>query len=132
MIATRRLTDEEVEELRSRFPYAPDRSWVGKLAKKCGWQQANTIYLEGERKRSAAGIRHLMSELGVRRVRSAGEALDLIELAIEVFAPDDGFGGMVTRHSDGALGVEATNSLVAEKKWGDPACVAKIVVTRVN
>ncbi len=97
------LSEAQVRTLRRRYPAAPDRSWVGKLAARRGWLEANVRYLQGEEKRSAAAMRALMRETGAGRVRSTGQALDLIELACEVFAPDGGFSGMVTRSSDHVL-----------------------------
>lgn len=31
-----------------------------------------------------------------------------------------------------ALGVDAADSVVAEQKWGDPACVAEVTITRLR
>lgn len=159
------VREEQVRALRKRYPYALDSSWVGRLARERGWQEANALYLRSERKRSAAAMRDLMRETGVESVRSPGEALDLIALACEVFAPDGGFTGVVTRTSDttlliasprcpvyseiearewlgvtacpswhrrrgwlDALRVQASDSVLQEKKWGDAACVAAIEV----
>lgn len=160
------LSEEQIRALRRRYPAAPDSSWVGKLAVRRGWREANVRYLQGEEKRSAAAMRALMRETGVTKVRSSGRALDLIALACEVFAPDSGFTGIVTRSSDhvlriadlscpvyreiesrgwrgvtacpswhrrrgwlSALGVRASDTVLHEKKWGDPACVAMIEVS---
>lgn len=114
MVATPRLTDAQVRELRERHPYELPRSWVTALARDRGWRDANVIYLEGERKRSAATMRHLMSEPGVKRVHSTEEARDFIELAFEVFAPDDGFSGTLERRRDGTLRVEVADCPIYE------------------
>ena len=47
----------------------------------------NVAYLEAEKHRAAAAMRDLIREMGVERVRSREEALDLVALACEVFAP---------------------------------------------
>lgn len=102
------LTDAAVARLRERFPYMPSRAWVGELARKRGWQEANTTYLNGERKRAAAAMRHLMQELGVSRVSSPEEAIDLLTIAFQVFAPDQGL--LLSLERDGnQLTVESVN-----------------------
>lgn len=97
------VREGQVRALRKRYPYALDSSWVGRLARERGWKEANALYLRSERKRSAAAMRNLMRETGVESVRSPGDALDLVALACEVFAPDDGFTGIITRASDRTL-----------------------------
>ncbi len=103
------LSEEQIHALRRRYPAAPDRSWVGKLAARAGWREANIRYLQGEEKRSAAAMRALMRETGVKAVRSSGQALDLIALACKVFAPAGGFTGVVTRSSDDVLRIADLN-----------------------
>lgn len=167
MIATLELSEEQVKDLRKRFPYMPSRRWVGTLAQKRGWLVANVTYLEGERKRAAAAMRHLMAELGVSTVTSVEQAAELLVLAFQVFAPENGFFGALER--DGgrvrveavdcpvyraleesgwhtvtacpswhrrrgwidALGVEASDTVLREMKWGDAACISLIEVKRV-
>ena len=99
-LTSKRLTEEQIEDMRARFPYQMPVEWVGKIASREGWREANTAYLTAERKRSAAAMQHLMSELGVDHPRSRAEALDLIEIAFEVFACSDDFEGTITRDGD--------------------------------
>jgi hypothetical protein len=110
MIATRlnmdSLTEGQVAALRQRFPYQLPAEWVGRLAASDGWQAANLQFLEAERKRSTAAMRHLMDELGVERVDSREEALDLMELAFRVFTSNGDFTGTIDRAPDGVLRVE--------------------------
>lgn len=167
MTATFELAEEQVKDLRKRFPYMPSRRWVGTLARKRGWLEANVTYLEGERKRAAAAMRHLMAELGVSTVTSVEQATALLVLAFQVFAPEDGFFGSIERNGGtvrveavdcpvyraleesgwltvtacpswhrrrgwiDALGVQATDTVLSEMKWGDAACVSLIEVKRV-
>jgi hypothetical protein len=163
------LSDEQIRVLRSRFPYQLPSEWAARLAAHDGWRAANTIYLNAERKRASSGMRHLMAEVGVDRVRSREEALELFELAFRTFASSDDFTGRIERQPEGALrievercpvyealeaadwrgvtacpswyrrrgwldamGVQATDSLLGEKKWGDSACVSEIQVQRVR
>lgn len=159
------LTPEQVRRLRKHYPFEPDVSWIPDVVRDEGWLAANVRYLERERERSAAAMRDLMREVRVERVRSTNEVLDLIALAVEVFAPEKGFAGTASRKSDralqisnprcpvyqaiedanwhgvtacpswhrrrgwlDALGVVATDSVTAEKKWGDPTCATIIEV----
>ncbi|MSQ42374.1 MAG: hypothetical protein EXR65_04990 [Dehalococcoidia bacterium] len=130
---------------------------------------ANVCYLEGERLRSAEARRDLLRERGLTAPRTAEEAIDLIALAVEVFAPDEGFRGRLIQHSGSelrivnrecptyslveaqnwhgvtacaswhrrrgwfdALGVAASDSVLFERKWGDPACVCLLRVEAVG
>ncbi len=102
-LTSKRLTEERIEAMRARFPYQMPVEWVGKIASREGWREANSAYLAAERKRSAAAMQHLMSELGVDHPRSRAEALDLIEIAFEVFACGDDFDGTITRDGDKLL-----------------------------
>ena len=162
------LSVEATRELRARHPYAPDQTWVPEVVRSAGWEAANIRYLQGERARSVLAMRDLLGALGIERPRTPEEAVDLIALAMEVFAPDEGFGGTVTRMAPAelrmanpvcptyalieqqgwlgvtacpswhrrrgwidALGVEATDSVLREKKWGDLACVCVLSVSGI-
>ncbi len=161
------LTAEQFGSLRMRHPYPPNTEEVIKAAREHGWLEANTHYLEGERLRGAAAMRDLLRELGIDRVRSVAEAVDLIAFAWEVFSPGES-ASTLRREAEGtlrittapcpvykafegqhwlgvtacaswhrrrgwfdALGVSATDSVEAEMKWGDPACVTLIEVQGV-
>lgn len=162
------LSPEQVQALRARHPIAPDQSWVPEIVRTQGWEVANVRYLEGERQRYADAMRDLLATLGITGPRDPGEALDLLTLAFEVFASDEGFGGSLTRGPDNelrilnprcpthelmeaqgwlgvtacaswhrrrgwldALGVEASDSVLAEKRWGSPACAATLRINAV-
>ena len=159
------LSVEAARALRTRHPYAPDQTWVPDAVRSAGWEAVNVRYLNGERARATAAMRDLLDTLAIERPRSPEEAVDLIALAMEVFAPEEGFSGIVTRMSPtelrmanqvcpafaaieqqgwlgvtacpswhrrrgwlDALGVDATDSVLREKKWGDPACVCVLSV----
>ncbi len=161
------LTGDQVRRLRTDHPYGEDLAWVADIVSKDGWLPANVQYLHRERERSAEAMRALMRELGVRRVTWCQGALDLIQLACGVFAPESGFPGTTTRASEcelrienercavyqsledrhwlgvtacpswhrrrgwiDAMGVLATDTILAERKWGDPACVTMIEIKR--
>ena len=100
------LTEEQIATLRERYPYQLPAQWVSRLAARDGWQAANLSYLEAEQKRSAAAMHHLMDELGIQRVHSPEEALDLMELAFRVFASSGDFTGTIERSPEGVLHVE--------------------------
>jgi hypothetical protein len=110
MVATRigigSLTEEQIRTLRARFPYHIPAEWVSRLALREGWEAANRAYLTAERKRSAAAMTHLMGELGMDRVHSPDEALDLMELAFRVFASSEDFGGTFERLPNSTMRVE--------------------------
>ena len=163
------LSDQQRDDLRARFPYQLPSQWVGRLASQDGWQAANTMYLNAERKRAASAMRHLMDAVGVDQVRSVDEAMDLVELAFRVFASSDDFSGSIQRQPGGALhvevercpvyqaletanwqtvtacpswyrrrgwldalGVQATDTLLGEKKWGDAACAFEIDIKHLE
>lgn len=162
------LTDEQVQALRQRFQYQLPTEWVARLAARDGWPQANRTYLNGERKRSGVAMRALMDEVGIERVHSREQAIDLIELAFQVFTGGADFTGTIERKADGllwvevqqcpvyealeaahwhtvtacpswyrrrgwldALSVQATDTLLGEKKWGDAACASEIQIQRI-
>lgn len=123
------LRPEQIRALRERHPFAPDQAWVPDCVREQGWLTANIRYLEGERRRSAAAMRDLMRGLGVEQVHSAAEALDLIELAVKVFAPETGFAGTVARESDRSLRITNPRCPVYQSfedaKWlGVTACAS--------
>jgi hypothetical protein len=100
------LTAEQVQALRERHPYAADLSWLPDTVRADGWLTANVQFLEQERKRSAAAMLDLMGVLGVQHVASVEQAVDLLELALTVFAPPAGFSGTVTRDGPGTIRIE--------------------------
>lgn len=163
-----KLTNEATARLREQFPYMPSRAWVGELARKRGWQEANRTYLNGERKRAKAAMHHLMQELGVTHVSSTEQAVDLLTVAFQVFAPDEGMSLSLEREGNrltvesvdcpvfgaleesgwhtvtacpswhkrrgwlDALGVGASDTVLREMKWGDPACRCVIEIRSVT
>lgn len=123
------LSPDQIQTLRGRHPFAADQGWIPELVREQGWLAPNIRYLEGERQRSAVAMRDLMRELGVEQVHSAGEALDLIELAVRVFTPEAGFVGTVARESDCSLRITNPNCPLYQSfedaKWlGVTACAS--------
>lgn len=162
------LSTEQVHTLHTRHPIAPDQSWIPEVVRAQGWEVANVRYLEGERLRYAEAMRDLLADLGIAGPSDPGEALDLVSLAFEVFAPEEGFGGSLTRGPDNelrilnprcpthelmeaqgwlgvtacaswhrrrgwldALGVDASDSVLAEKRWSSPVCAAMLRINGV-
>lgn len=159
------LSDDQISELRVKHPYLPDLSQIASVVRSKGWRDGNVTFLNRERERGKAAMRDLMAALGVERVESRDEALELIAFAHEVFAPEGGFTGSIKKRPDGAilvtvrdcpvfqrmedtgwlgvtacpswhrrrgwfdaLGVDGVDSVLADKKWGTPACVALLDV----
>ena len=123
------LSPEQIQTLRERHPFVPDQAWVPEFVRSEGWLAANICYLERERQRSATAMRDLMGDLGVAQVQSVAEALDLIEVAVNVFAPESGFAGTVARESDHSLRITNPNCPVYQSfedaKWlGVTACAS--------
>jgi len=157
------LPGDEVEPLRSAClgDPAPASAVQGSLPD--GWLEANRHYLQEQRQLGERSMRALMERLGVSSIQSAGEALDLIELALHVFSPAEGYRGATGRKGANklwivnpycpifsaleehnwrgvtacpswyirrgwldALGVDATDFVVTEKKWGHRTCTAVI------
>lgn len=121
------LSGQQMQDLRARHPFEPDLSWAPDVVRTRGWLDANVRYLEQERSRSTAAMRDLMRELGIDRPASPEQALDIFELAIEVFAPDERFAGTSERESPTTLRVTNQNCPVFEamerQRWhGFTAC----------
>ena len=55
------LSPDQIDALRTRNPAVPDQSWVPEVVEREGWAVANLRYLDGERTRSAAAMRDLLS-----------------------------------------------------------------------
>lgn len=100
------LSTDQVEALRRRHPYGADLSGFRDIVAQDGWLTANVQYLEGERRRSADAMRDLMEEVGVDRVESVEQAVELIVLALRVFAPPSGFAGAVAHLAPGMIRLE--------------------------
>ncbi len=123
------LSPEQIQTLRERHPFAADQAWIPEFVRVQGWLTANIRYLEGERQRSATAMRDMMRELGVEQIQSAAEAVDLIELAVGVFAPEPGFAGTVAREADCSLRITNPHCPVYQSfqdaKWmGVTACAS--------
>lgn len=123
------LSPRQVNDLRARHPFEPDLSWAPDVVRTDGWLDANVRYLKGERERSTAAMRDLLRELGIDRPASPGHALDIFELAVEVFAPDGGFAGTLERESPTTLRVTNAHCPVFEamerQQWhGFTACAS--------
>lgn len=123
------LNAQQVDDLRARHPFEPDLSWAPDVVRTEGWLDANVRYLEGERRRSAAAMRDLMRALGIERPASPEQALDIFELAIQVFAPADGFTGTLERESPTTLRVTNREcpvfDAIEQQQWhGFTACAS--------
>lgn len=159
------LTVDERDALRERFSPSNDLRWVERIAAERGWEQANRSYLESMRQQGFEEMSALMKEAGAQSPLSPEEALQLVELALEVYQPaakalrtvdeagdavlsievrecpvfarieQAGWHGVTACGSchrrQGwyqALGVQALDSVVGEKKWGDPACATLVKI----
>lgn len=121
------LSPDQVQALRARHPAAPDQSWVPEVVRTQGWVAANVRYLEGERQRSFDAMEDLLSVIGVSRPRDPDEAIDILALAFEVFAPETGFTGSLRRDRDHKLYLKntqcPTNALMeSQRSLGVTAC----------
>lgn len=94
--ATLGLGLEQVERLRAAHPY-PIAASPDVRASGDGWTQVNRRYLGSARAAGAAAMRDLMQEVGIARPSSVCEAADLLELAILVFTPPEGYAGVIER-----------------------------------
>jgi hypothetical protein len=159
------LAGNEVQLLRSRYLADNTAESAVVSSRIDGWLTVNRRFLEEQRALGERSMRELMDTLGITEVETAEEALDLVNFAVHVFTPGEGYQGSTVRMSSSelriinpycpiyaameernwrgvtacpswhmrrgwldALNVEATDSVVAEKKWGDPACAAVIRV----
>jgi hypothetical protein len=155
----------DVAQLRSQYLSDTAPASAAYEGRSDGWLEVNRRYLQEERQRGERSMRALMTVLGVDSVQSVDDGLDLIELAVRVFTPPDGYKGTTVRTGTNeirivnpycpiyraieernwrgvtacpswhlrrgwldALDVDATDSVIGEKKWGDPACAAVIRV----
>ncbi|TAK76263.1 MAG: hypothetical protein EPO16_07425 [Dehalococcoidia bacterium] len=123
------LAPGQVQELRARHPVTPDQSWVPDVVRTHGWAAANVRYLEGERQRSFSAMKDLLSVLGVDKPRDPDEAIEILALAFEVFAPETGFAGLLRRDPGHKLYVKnrqcPTNALMESQRcFGVTACAS--------
>ncbi len=128
-MCARTLSDEQVQTLRCRYPFTRDTRPIIELAHERGWAEANLTYLKSERERGAQAMHALMREVGLEGVESTSQAVDLIVLAYEVFAPEEGFHGSLIRESDHQLRIVLQPCpeflRLEEKEWcGVTACTS--------
>ena len=97
VLRTFSLSPDQLDALRARHVASPDQSWIPEVVRTQGWQAANTLYLKWERQRSADAMADLLAVLGIDGPRDPDEAIELLELAFEVFAPPTGFAGSLRR-----------------------------------
>ena len=81
------LSRETEDSLRDEFTAVEDTDWVLRLARQKGWQQANQSYLEAMRSRGAEEMASLMNAVGVGKPPSVAEAVQLLEMALSLWAP---------------------------------------------
>lgn len=159
------LSWPEVERLRSEWSSDPAPASAVKENAANGWLEVNRHYLQEQRELAGRSMRAMMGVLTVDSVETPEEALDLVDLALRVFSPPEGYQGHTVRKGSNqllmvnpycpifnaleehkwrgvtacpswyirrgwldALGVEATDLLVTEKKWGYRTCTASISV----
>ena len=98
------ISAEQTQRLRLAHPSEPGRGVVPDAqAAAGGWVSVNRAYLSDARRSSALAMRDLMREAGVESVASVEQAADLIELAVRVFAPPEGYSGRIERPGPGVL-----------------------------
>ena len=86
MTAIAVLSEETKKALRDKFAAANDTRWVVHLATEEGWKQANRRYLEAMRQRGAEEMVALMEAEGIERPASLDEAIELLEVALGLWA----------------------------------------------
>lgn len=138
-----RLPAGQLDELRQRYPYDQDESWVRLVAARDGWTEANRQFLRWHHDRGAAEMGALMEAAGVDQVETPRAAADLLRLAYEVYMPPERFRAtMVTLDEDrvrvvvgrcpmfdkiddaGGAGVTACGSWHHRRGWFDGMGVA--------
>jgi hypothetical protein len=163
-VSSSQLSAAAIEDLRRRFPYYQDETWVSERAREArNWVDANRSFLAWHRERGAGEMKALIEALGLTQPPSAAQAADLVALAYEVFMPADDYRGTIVRVDDNrlrivvgvcpmygkieraewhgvtacgswhhrrgwydAMGIDPEDSLIAEQKWGDAACIAEV------
>jgi hypothetical protein len=86
MGATMRLPQETMEALSGRFASANDSRWVLGVAASDGWLAANRAYLAAMRQRGAEEMAALMEAVGIARPMALPEAVELLEMALPLWA----------------------------------------------
>ncbi len=100
-VSSPQLSGLAIVDLRHRFPYQQDESWVTERSREAGgWAEANRAFLSWHRGRGAGEMKALMEAAGTEKVTSADQAADLVALAYEVFMPPDEYRGTVVRVDD--------------------------------
>lgn len=121
------LTAGQIQRLRAAHPYEEDPGWLAEVVRTGGRLAGNLRFLQRERERSAEAMGDLMREVGVRRVTSCHDALELIRLACVVFAPESGFRGTARFESECQLRItngecRASQPRAAGQRMGVTAC----------
>ena len=86
MGATIQLPQETLESLGGRFARANDSRWVLGVAASDGWLAANRAYLAAMRQRGAEEMAALMEAAGIARPMALPEAVELLEMALPLWA----------------------------------------------
>ncbi len=86
-MTTAQISREKEDSLRAAFMAVDNTDWVLRLAREKGWEQANRSYLEAMRRRGAEEMASLMDAAGVGQRPSVDEALQLLEKAFSLWAP---------------------------------------------
>jgi hypothetical protein len=98
MATTSFLSAVQVDRLRAGDTSEQMRMGVPSLeAAKGGWADVNRRHLSDARASGRQAMTELMREAGVEKVGSTSEAADLIALAVQVFAPEGGYSGILKR-----------------------------------
>lgn len=86
-MSTVQVSREKKGSLRAEFSAVDDTDWVLRLAREKGWERANRSYLEAMRRRGAEEMASLMDAAGVGNRPSLDEAVQLLEMALSLWAP---------------------------------------------
>jgi hypothetical protein len=104
-----RLEATEREELRLQFQKVEATRWVTDVAHQLGWQEANEQYLAKERAHGREEMRALQKALGIGTPLSRTQAVNVLEVALTLVAPEGEEESVVQRIGEHALRLRVAN-----------------------
>ncbi len=123
MAAIPRPSAELVDLLRAQQASESLEARVSDLAESDYWESANSALMGKQRRIAARNMRLLMSVLEVQRADSPEAALDLVEIALEVFTPaGNGDEGGAEREAPERLRVDVVGCPIQETPDAMPFC----------
>jgi len=109
MGATKQLPQETLDALGGKFASANDNRWVVGVAARDGWLAANRAYLAAMRQRGAEEMAAIIDAAGVARPVALPEAVQLLKMALPLWACGTRVKPMACQKGSAALEIRVVN-----------------------